>query len=72
VFILNNLKPSGMNTYGKKGEKSPFCTILVQSKSLGINTYKSVSKQTTLSTFRINIYEKHRGGQERVTDGAEP
>ena len=27
-----------------------------------INTCKSVSKQTTLSSFRINTYEKHRGG----------
>jgi tetratricopeptide (TPR) repeat protein len=26
-----------------------------------INTYKSVSKQTTLTPFRINVYEKHRG-----------
>ncbi len=27
-----------------------------------INTCKSVSKQTTLTSFRINTYEKHRGG----------
>jgi hypothetical protein len=27
-----------------------------------INTCKSVSKQTTLSPFRINTYEKHREG----------
>jgi hypothetical protein len=26
-----------------------------------INTYKSVTKQTTLTFFRINTYEKHRG-----------
>jgi hypothetical protein len=26
-----------------------------------INTYKSVTKQTTLTLFRINTYEKHRG-----------
>src|ERR1700674_1235727 len=26
-----------------------------------INTYKSVTKQTTLTCFRINTYEKHRG-----------
>ncbi len=30
-----------------------------------INTCKSVSKQTTLSSFRINTYEKHRGGGVR-------
>jgi hypothetical protein len=27
-----------------------------------INTYKSVSKQMTLTTFRINTYEKTGGG----------
>src|SRR6266850_4265245 len=27
-----------------------------------INTCKSLSKQTTLTLFRINTYEKHRGG----------
>src|SRR5260370_41513848 len=27
-----------------------------------INTCKSVSKQTTLSPFRMNTYKKHRGG----------
>src|SRR6202158_914548 len=27
-----------------------------------INTYKSVSKQSTLTPFRMNTYEKHRGG----------
>ena len=38
-----------------------FCTILVHPKSFRINTCKSVSKQTTLSPFRINTYEKTRG-----------
>src|SRR5713226_1872088 len=28
-----------------------------------INTYKSVSKQTTLTSFRINTCEKHREGR---------
>jgi hypothetical protein len=28
-----------------------------------INTYKSVSKQRTLSTFRINTYEKRGEGE---------
>jgi hypothetical protein len=31
------------------------------SKSFRMNTCKSVSKQKTLTTFRINTYEKHRG-----------
>src|SRR5712692_5520525 len=35
--------------------------MLVQYKPFRINTCKSDSKQTTLSTFRINTYEKHRG-----------
>src|SRR5712664_1991223 len=30
-------------------------------KSFRINTCKSLSKQTTLTLFRINTYEKHRG-----------
>src|SRR5258707_3977300 len=34
---------------------------LTSSISLRINTCKSVSKQTTLTCFRINTYEKHRG-----------
>src|SRR6266478_836316 len=33
--------------------------------SFRINTCKSVSKQTTLSPFRINTYEKHREGVSR-------
>jgi hypothetical protein len=32
-----------------------------------INTYKSDTKQTTLTVFRINTYEKHGGGGPRVT-----
>src|SRR5258708_4630110 len=34
---------------------------LTSSISFRINTCKSVSKQTTLTLFRINTYEKHRG-----------
>jgi hypothetical protein len=34
---------------------------VASSISFGINTCKSVSKQTTLTIFRINTYEKHRG-----------
>src|SRR5260370_17598115 len=34
---------------------------LTSSISFRINTCKSVSKQTTLTIFRINTYEKHRG-----------
>src|SRR6266404_541674 len=35
--------------------------LLVLSNFFRINTYKSLSKQTTLTFFRINTYEKHRG-----------
>jgi len=31
------------------------------SKSIRINTCKSVSEQTALTLFRMNTYEKHRG-----------
>src|ERR1700674_66493 len=42
-------------------EKYSFCRILVQCNAFRINTCKSVTKQTTLTFFRINTYEKHRG-----------
>ncbi len=51
-----------------QGKSSTPCTMLVQYKPFGINTCKSGSKQTTLSTFRINTYEKHRG--EGAVDSA--
>ena len=40
----------------------PFPTILAHSKPSRINTCKSASKQTALTPFRINTYEKTRGG----------
>jgi hypothetical protein len=42
-------------------KSGPLCTILVQCKSFRNNTCKSLSKQTTLTSFGINTYEKHRG-----------
>jgi hypothetical protein len=39
----------------------PLPSPVASSISFGINTCKSVSKQTTLTIFRINTYEKHRG-----------
>jgi hypothetical protein len=33
----------------------------LDSKSFRMNTCKSVSKQRTLTPFRMNTYEKHRG-----------
>ena len=55
VFILNNLNPFRMNTCRAKPHFAQFwCNVT----PFRINTCKSVSKQTTLSTFRINTYEK--------------
>jgi hypothetical protein len=39
----------------------PHPRSLTSSISFGINTCKSVSKQMTLTCFRMNTYEKHRG-----------
>jgi len=38
-----------------------FAQLLCNVSSFGINTSKRVSKQATLSTFRINTYEKQAG-----------
>src|SRR5713101_6990160 len=39
-----------------------FCTILVQYKIFRINTCKSVSKQATLTSFRMSTYKKQGEG----------
>src|SRR2546425_9226130 len=58
VFILNSLNPFRINTCRAKPHFAQFwCNI----SPFRINTCKSVSKQTTLSTFRINTYEKTGG-----------
>src|SRR5713226_2942785 len=55
VFILNSLKPFRMNKIAKSPYFAQFwCTV----NPFRINTCKSVSKQTTLTSFRINTYEK--------------
>ena len=51
---LSTFKPSDLPTFLDG-------TILVHPKSFRINTCKSVSKQTTLTPFRITTYEKPRG-----------
>ena len=45
----------------RAGKNSSFCTIFVQCKSFRMNTCKSVSKQRTLTSFRMNTYKKHGG-----------
>ena len=66
VFILNNLKLFRINTCEKRGGKgrkrARFAQFWCNLNPFRINTCKSVSKQTTLSTFRINSYEKQGGG----------
>jgi len=62
AFLLSPLS----STFTKVG---PFCTILVQfnpSKSFRINTCKTDTKQTTLTSFRINTYAKPPGGRVRT------
>src|SRR3989454_11237895 len=65
VFILNNLKLFRINTCEKRGGKgrkrARFAQFWCNLNPFRINTCKSVSKQTTLSTFRINSYEKTGG-----------
>src|SRR5258708_38328282 len=67
VFILNNLKPFRMNTCHAKPHFAQFwCNVT----PFRINTCKSVSKQTTLTSFRINTYEKQgeRGGGSQTVN----
>src|SRR5258708_21653631 len=58
VFILNSLNPFRMNTCHGEPPLAQFCCNI---SPFRINTCKSVSKQTTLSMFRISTYEKTRG-----------
>src|SRR6266849_301339 len=59
VFILNSLNPFRMNScHGKP----PFAQFWCNVSPFRINTCKSASKQTTLTPFRMNTYEKTGGG----------
>src|SRR5713226_1805541 len=63
VFILNTLNPFRMNTcHGKP----PFAQFWCNVSLFRINTCKSVSKQMTLTPFRMNTYEKTGGGLPRL------
>jgi hypothetical protein len=59
VFILNNLNLLGMNTFSRMPWFAQFWCNL---SPFRMNTSKSVSKQRTLTTFRMNTYEKQGGG----------
>jgi hypothetical protein len=56
------------------GRKGPFPDYFsIPPKPFRINTYKSVTKQRTLTFFRMNTYEKHRGeGVLLLTTNAMP
>src|SRR5437899_6247229 len=58
VLILNTLNLFRMNTNWGRPRFAQFCGNVTPFR---INTCKSVSKQTTLSLFRINTYEKQAG-----------
>src|SRR5712692_1467192 len=65
VFILNSLNFFRMNT---SHGKPPFAQFWCNVSPFRINTCKSASKQTTLTPFRMNTYEKTGGaflGSER-------
>jgi hypothetical protein len=57
---VNPLERALPNTRGSKILRIPSCAES-PSNPFRINTYKSVTKQTTLTISRINTYEKHRG-----------
>ena len=58
VFAVNSLNIFRMNTFcGSPCFAQFWCNL----NPFRINTYKSVSKQTTLSPFRMNTYEKTGG-----------
>src|SRR5260370_4949339 len=62
VFIRNSLNLFRMNTFCGSPRFAQFWCNL---SPFRMNTCKSVSKQTTLSRFRMNTYEK-TGGRGRV------
>ncbi len=67
-FIFPNLPQFALffptTIVGKSLKTHRFCSIwLIFAKLwIRINTCKSVTKQTTLTIFRINTYAKTRGG----------
>src|SRR5260370_25288008 len=58
MFTLNNLNLFRMST--DRG-RACFAQFWCKVSPFRINTCKSVSKQTTLTPFRMNTYEKHGG-----------
>src|SRR5260370_14957099 len=61
VFISKQLKTLYNQRPRTKTEKSHFAQFQCKISPFRMNTYKDVSKQTTLTPFRMNTYKKHRG-----------
>src|SRR5260370_42063383 len=61
VFISKQLKTLYNQRPRRKTEKSHFAQFQCKISPFRMNTYKNVSKQTTLTPFRMNTYKKHRG-----------
>jgi len=53
--------PPRINTYKRQGERPLFAQLWCHVSPFRMNTCKSVSKQRTLTPFRMNTYEKHGG-----------
>jgi hypothetical protein len=62
LFCQNTRGGGTERTYGTPSVVHPQDAEWVSASTFRINTCKSVSKQTTLSSFRINTYEKPREG----------
>ena len=62
VLIPSNSKFFRLNIYKKQGKRPLFAQFWCNVNLFRINTCKSVSKQRTLTPFRMNTYEKQGGG----------
>src|SRR5260370_3172555 len=60
VFISKQLKTLYNQRPRRKTEKSHFAQFQCKISPFRMNTYKDVSKQTTLTPFRMDTYERHR------------
>jgi hypothetical protein len=61
VLIPSNSKFFRLNIYKKQGKRPLFAQFWCNVNPFRINTCESVSKQRTLTSFRMNTYEKHTG-----------
>jgi len=61
MLILSNSKFFRLNIYKKQGKRPLFAQFWCNVSPFRMNTCKSVSKQRTLTPFRMNTYEKQGG-----------